>query len=146
MKEEIVIRTANTEDAADIAGLMAELGYPGDAAFVETRLAELSNSLTAAVFIALSGDKVLGVISYDEIPMFHQAGRIGMITLLSVGSNVQRQGIGRALVEACEKLAQSRGVIKIAVASGQARNDAHAFYQSLGYEETTKRFVKTLPK
>ena len=43
-----------------------------------------------------------------------------------------------------EDWARARGVGRIVVASGLARSDAHAFYESLGYQHNARRYNKRL--
>jgi GNAT superfamily N-acetyltransferase len=63
---------------------------------------------------------------------------------LCVGNQFRGQGIGRALIQKIETVAREMCCIKISVASGVHRIEAHRFYTGLGYEEITKRFVKNL--
>jgi ribosomal protein S18 acetylase RimI-like enzyme len=58
---------------------------------------------------------------------------------------MRRHGIGRALIETAEKDFAQRGIQRIALNTRLAREDAHKFYQSLGYERNGWRFVKQLP-
>jgi ribosomal protein S18 acetylase RimI-like enzyme len=55
------------------------------------------------------------------------------------------RGIGRALIATAEKDFVQRGIIRVALDIRLTREDAHKFYESLGYERNGWRFVKQLP-
>jgi GNAT superfamily N-acetyltransferase len=72
------------------------------------------------------------------------------IALVSVGAAavVLSSGIGRVLVHAAEAIAHQWGCLAVEVTSRRSRQDAHAFYQRLGYTDSCQqsaRFMKTLP-
>ena len=55
-------------------------------------------------------------------------------------------GIGRALLEAVEEWAKTRGIPEIRLRSNTVRHDAHGFYERLGYanEKSSFTFSKRL--
>jgi ribosomal protein S18 acetylase RimI-like enzyme len=57
---------------------------------------------------------------------------------------MRRHGIGRALIATAEKDFAQRGIRRIVLDTRLARQDAHKFYTSLGYERNGWRFVKRL--
>ena len=59
-------------------------------------------------------------------------------------STMRRRGIGRALIATAEKDFAERGIRRVALNTRLAREDAHKFYESLGYERNGWRFVKQL--
>ena len=56
----------------------------------------------------------------------------------------RRRGIGKMLMDRVEKMAVETGAPYIGLASGLGRTEAHAFYRSLGYRETSFWFRKNL--
>ncbi len=141
---EITIRNAVEHDAEAIALLLTELGYPQHSETVRAKLLLLQQDSTFRVFVAEVEAVIAGVIAFDVQPLFHQARSIGTIMALIVRDSFRNRGIGSALIRHIEHVATEAGCIKIAVASGVHREDAHRFYRSLGYEENTRRFVKSL--
>jgi GNAT superfamily N-acetyltransferase len=139
-----VIRDARPSDAAAIAGLLGQLGYPAEAAQVERRLERIAGDPSSRVFVAeangdiagLGGLHVLSLIEHDELGC--------VLTAMVVGEEHRRQGIGAELVGAVEREARSRGCNRLVLSSADRRADAHAFYESLGFEATGRRFVKAL--
>ena len=63
---------------------------------------------------------------------------------LGVRGEYRGKGIGKALLEAAERIAIDNGAPYVGLASGFAREDAHAFYEHLGYKRTSYWFRKNL--
>ena len=53
-------------------------------------------------------------------------------------------GVGRALISAAENDFSDRNITRLAVNTRFTREEAHKFYESLGYTRNGFRFVKTL--
>ena len=138
----IIIRPATKNDATSISALLSELGYSLEVAQVRKNIALLSSSSNDAVLVAEAALSVVGVISFHVIPLFHVVGNLGRISSLVVSSQRQRRGVGSKLVQAAEDFGWSQGCLRIEVTSGDQREGAHEFYQSLGYQLDERRFVK----
>jgi GNAT superfamily N-acetyltransferase len=140
----LVIRDARPADAAAISDLLGELGYPAEAARVQRRLERIAHDPSSRLFVAevtgdiagLGGLHVLPLVEHDELGC--------MLTALVVAAAHRRQGVGGELVGAVEREARSRGCSRLVLSSADRRADAHAFYESLGFEATGRRFVKAL--
>ena len=138
---EITIRDAKTTDRDSIALLLTQLGYPSDSEFAEKSIETYTNA-DRFVLVAESDDTVTGFLSFSMEPAFHKSGNIGSIMALAVLESMHGKGIGSKLVRDAERRARAMGCVRLAVASGVQRLDAHRFYLGLGFEERTKRFVK----
>lgn len=138
----VVARIARADDASSIAGLLTALGYPSPVARIERRIADSAASVDTVVFVAVSAQCVVGVISFHCIPLFHADGALGRITSLVVDPGHRQCGIGRLLVEAAEEFGRVQGCIRFEVTSGDHRPEAHAFYEHLGYQLNCRRFIK----
>ena len=79
------------------------------------------NDYTATLFNAYEGEKVVGSARL-------YAGKIGRIAVLE---EYRGQGLGRKLVERCEKEAIKQGFTKVKLA---AQLESIVFYEKLGYE------------
>ena len=84
---------------------------------------------------------MIGTLIYPSIEHNDLSGRIVALVILST---MRRRGIGRALIATAEKDFAQRGVRRVGLNTQLAREDAHKFYESLGYERNGWRFVKQL--
>lgn len=144
MNRELKIRDALPEDAGQIGVLLAELrhGYPDE--LVRKNVEALLGSEHDTLVVAESGDTILGMAHLHTARLIHEPERIARVAALVVKSNSRRKGIGRAIMERLEELAIQAGCAGLELTTSLGRDEAHLFYQSLGYKELSKRFVKQL--
>jgi GNAT superfamily N-acetyltransferase len=140
----LAIRDGRPADATAIADLLAELGYPAEAARVERRLVRIADDPGSRLFVAEVNGEIAGLGGLHVLPLVEHDELGCMLTAMVVRADHRRQGVGAELVGAVEREARSRGCTRLVLGSADRRADAHAFYQSLGFEATGRRFVKTL--
>ena len=97
------------------------------------------------VLVADLDTEVVGLVCLQIIPLFHLAEPLGRITALVITSKLKRRGIGGRLMAEAERLAWEHGCGRIEITSGDQRGDAHAFYEAMGYEQVSRRFIKFRP-
>ncbi|HEY4217855.1 MAG TPA: GNAT family N-acetyltransferase [Gemmatimonadaceae bacterium] len=137
---DVVIRVARADDAAALARLVTQLGYPATAEQMPARFARLSTDENARAFVAENAGVVLGLATIHlRFTMNHQSP-IAQLTLLVVDEANRARGVGRALVQAAEQFAQDRGAKRINVTTALNRGNAHAFYERIGYKHTGRRY------
>jgi GNAT superfamily N-acetyltransferase len=129
----VAAREAVAADAAAVAGLLTELGYPQSADRVRGRVSWWRPDESNAVFVWDARGDVLGVVAVHVLPLFEVDGQLGRVLTLVVSDRAQGQGIGAALMAAAETFARDRGAVVMEVMSSRHRADAHAFYRRLGY-------------
>ena len=144
MAHPINIRPAETGDAEAIAGLLGELGYPQTPDAVREQLEELARYPSTHVLVATNDEHVIGVGTLNFMPLLHQKEKIARVSALAVTESHQGRGVGHELMGAFEEIARKAGCPRLEVTSNLRRAGAHGFYERLGYEETSKRFVKWL--
>lgn len=143
----IAIRGAVGADAPAIASLSGELGYPGSARDIATRLAVLAADPAQCVRVAQdAGGAVIGWAHAAEQIVLESGPRCELLGLV-VAATARRSGAGRALVAAIEEWAAERRLPVVSLRCNEIRADAHAFYARLGYEhaKTQRAFRKRLP-
>jgi GNAT superfamily N-acetyltransferase len=140
----VAIRQARPADAEGIAGLLSELGYPADAARVKRRLERIAADPSSELFVAEVNSEVAGLGGLHVLPLVEHDEVGCMLTAMVVAAKHRRRGIGAELVGAVEREARSRGCSRLVLGSADRRADAHAFYESLGFQATGRRFVKEL--
>jgi GNAT superfamily N-acetyltransferase len=144
-KDKITIRDAKLSDAPEFAVLMCELGYETTRTEMETRLRLILSDRAYKTFVAVMDGCVCGMIGTLAYPSYEHDDPSGRILALVTLSAARRCGIGRALIATAEKDFAQRGVTRVALDARFIREDAHQFYESLGYERNGWRFVKQLP-
>ncbi len=139
------IRDAQPDDGAQVAALLAELGYPDNrTAAVRRRLELWAAEATSRALVAELDGQVLGIIAVTAIPYLEREGRWGRIVALVVSSACRGRGIGGLLVEAAENAARELGCVAMEVTSARSRTDSHPFYQNLGYQDRGHRSARYL--
>ena len=141
---DFTIRAAEINDAGALAQLMRGLGYETTQSEMQTRLERIAADKSYRTFVAVRDGKVCGMIGTLTCPSYEHNDLGGRILALATLSTMRRRGVGRALIAAAEKDFARRGISRIALNTRLAREDAHKFYESLGYERNGWRFVKQL--
>lgn len=132
MTARISIRKIQPTDAAPAAALSAELGYPVNTEVMAERIAVARRQSNRAVFVACSGDGVVGWIDVS-IGDVLSTGSYGEIRALVVSNEHRSGGIGGQLVRQAEDWVSEKGLDKVTVRSRMERERAHEFYLRLGY-------------
>jgi ribosomal protein S18 acetylase RimI-like enzyme len=138
------IRPATPDDAEAAASLLEELGYKQPVEFFRDRLTIFGGKPDELVLVAEQDGSVVGLLAFRAFLYFHEPGKQGRIIALVVSEGVRGLGIGRAMVAECEKFALECGCKRMEVTTGTQREKAHRFYESMGYQETSKRYLKPL--
>jgi ribosomal protein S18 acetylase RimI-like enzyme len=138
------VRRARVADAEAIARLVSELGYRTSVEQMRKRLEAIMRVDDYETLVADDDGHVVGVVGTRIGPLYEDDDQHGQIMALAVARQHQRRGIGRMLIEAAESSLVARGGRVLVVNSGNHRSDAHAFYESLGYSLTGRRYKKSL--
>jgi len=134
------IRRAQISDAAEMARLAEQLGYPMTVAEMKERLSALLPSERHCIAVVASGERLLGRVHVEHRSSI-EAGDRAEIMGLVVDSSARRRGVGRDLVEYAESWARSRGLAALTVRSNAARELSHPFYAALGYSRDKTQHV-----
>jgi GNAT superfamily N-acetyltransferase len=126
------LRRARIEDAAEIARLAGEWGYPTTPQEMARRLEMLLVDPRHHIAVAANGTALLGWIAVERRLTMGTGEQIEIVGLV-VDTMAKRGGIGRALVADAERWAREQGFRAITVRSNVARSESHPFYEHLGY-------------
>jgi GNAT superfamily N-acetyltransferase len=140
------IRRAKNADAARIAVLSGQLGYPATATQIRKRLLGIKPASQHAVFVADSPeDGVIGWVHVSRQPLLEVEIR-AEVNGLVVAEGQRSLGAGALLLAAAEDWARKHGCKGMSVRSNVIRERAHQFYERHGYEhyKTQKSFRKPL--
>ena len=144
MITELIIRQATVADAAEVARLLGELGYDASAEDVQNRWSKQAEA-GAFILVAEGQGRLLGLLSFAQMPLLHADGYLGRVTGLVVDAEWRGRGLGKRLLRAMEALAWEQDCLRVEITSGDFRPDAHAFYEHVGYAPDERRFVRRRP-
>jgi GNAT superfamily N-acetyltransferase len=142
----VTVREAAPGDASGLAALLGELGYPGEAESVGERARTLARDRSSWLLVAEHDGRLVGLAAASAMPLLHEDGRWCRLSALVVAEESRRAGVGRLLVAEVETRARAAGCRYLEVTSGERsdREAAHSFYESLGLEQVSRRYLKTI--
>jgi len=147
------IRPARSEDLEAIVRLHQEdaLGSHGDVWAPEHRQAyEAAFAAVAAspdntLYVAEAAERVVGTFKLTFIPNLTGRGALRVkVESVKVSAALRSRGIGAEMMAFAEEVARSRGARLLELTSNQAREDAHRFYERLGFSRSHVGFKKAL--
>ncbi len=144
MDVDLRIRDAELSDAAELTALACELGYKTTTAEMESRLVSILRDPRYKTLVALKDDKICGMIGTFSASSYLHNDLSGRIIALVVSTESRRCGVGARLVAAAEKDFAQRGITRVTLTTRFEREEAHQFYEKLGYARTGFRFAKNL--
>ena len=143
-----MIRPARPEDAAELARLSTQLGYPMSAAMAASQLSEVEvtgrGDHAVLVAEASASERLAGWIQVSVSRIFEAPGAAEIAGLV-VDESRRGEGIGPRLLRAAEDWARARGCAVLRVRSNVVRERAHAFYEREGYERVKVQQVFEKP-
>lgn len=137
----IIYRKCSKADSATLASLMLALGYDVDHNTLLNRIDDI-RAHGGDVLVAEMGGVIIGCIN-PIIDIRLAEGKAGEIVSLIVSEEYRGLGVGKALVNNAESWLSSRCNI-IRIRANTVRDEAHNFYNALGYQElkSQKVFIK----
>jgi len=145
-KKELKIRRAKSGDAAQLAELTGQLGYPSTVAQIRERWRTIRLLSQHTILVAESKNEgVVGWLHVSKQPLLESDMR-AEVNGLVVADGQRSLGAGARLLAAAEKWARKQGCKGMSVRSNVIRERAHKFYERNGYEhyKTQKSFRKPL--
>lgn len=139
----ITVRDADASDAPRLVELIIALGHQIEEADVSRNLENLAKNGMLPL-VAADGEKVIAMCGISAMVTVHRPAAVGRVSVMIVDEAYRGRGIGALLVTEAEKRLSKRGCRIIEVTSNMRRDRAHHFYERLGYERTSYRFMKKL--
>lgn len=141
MNLNIHIRRADLQDCARITTLYNQLGYNTSQAEMQNRIEALSKLPSDIIYVAdKSGAPVIGCI-HAGLCQTLAKGEFLCIYGLVVDEAYRNQHIGQLLLEAAEEWSYGQGCQSVRIRSNVIREDAHRFYERLGYQNTKSQYI-----
>ena len=111
------IRHGTKEDAAAIARLATELGYPAPLDAMTTRVKAISASGSDLLLVAVGpANEPVAWLQAHAAQILESGVRVEIVGLI-VSTEARRSGLGRSLVDEAERWARNRAVARSALAS-----------------------------
>ena len=93
------------------------------------------------LIVAEENDKVIGTMVLLIVPNLSHSGLPwAVVENIVTDERFQRQGIGRLMMEYAINRAREAGCYKLQLSSSKTREEAHRFYESLGFEASAHGF------
>jgi GNAT superfamily N-acetyltransferase len=132
----IAVRPPTLDDAAAIAKLSDDLGYPATSAEISARLEVLADDPAQCVRVAESHEGTVLGWAHAARQMLLESGHRCELLGLVTAPTARGSGVGRALVEAVEVWARAEALPLVSLRCNVIRAEAHGFYEHLGYQRT----------
>jgi GNAT superfamily N-acetyltransferase len=141
---DIRIRRPAETDLPDLATLMAELGYPASPEQLRARLARIHGNQDYATLVAEVDGEVAGMIGLQRGWAYEHDRPFVRILALVVSERMRGRGVGARLVADAEAWADERGAYAVHLTTSLHRDEAHRFYERVGFERTGWRYVRRM--
>lgn len=147
MTADLKLREATRQDLAAIARLYESSGLDPAGSSDLHRMGVSWERLRAEtpgahVLLAERDGKPLGTLTCFVLPLLlHGGAPTALVEAVAVHPDAQGQGVGRALMDAAMAIARRAGCYKLALSSNAKRDNAHAFYDRLGFARHGISFV-----
>lgn len=144
MSEPVTLRPATEADIDSIARLMEDLGYPSTPQQVRVRMARVAADDRYSAYVAEVDGAVVGFLGLQTGWAYEHDEPFARIISLVVDARVRRRGVGAALVRFAERWARERGAYGLMLNTNVRREEAHRFYEAMGFSRTGYRYALPL--
>lgn len=128
----MIVRPMRLDDAATVAELTTQLGYPVEPDELRERVAALLACPDEGALFVADDDEPIGWIHVERRLTLETSPAVQVMGLV-VHEGHRSGGIGRQLLEAGEAWARERGIGRMLVGTRTTRIEAHRFYERQGY-------------
>jgi Acetyltransferases len=141
-----VIRNVKAEDFDAVLPLFHQL-WPNkeiEGAELKKVFQRGADSERDELFCAEINGEIIGFCAYAIINNLWQEGYISYIYAMVVDEKLRGQGIGTSLINEAVSRSRAQGMKRIELDSGFPREQAHKFYEKLGFEKRAFLFSMIL--
>jgi ribosomal protein S18 acetylase RimI-like enzyme len=130
---QLIIRKAVPADIRALTDLTNQLGYPLTEKDILSNFQTINDKSDEVLLVGITGDAVVGWI-HVVVRVTLESGSFAEICGLVVDKNFRGKQIGEKLVDAAKKWSNEMHQQKLRLRSNTIRNDAHRFYERLGFK------------
>ncbi|MDQ0394677.1 GNAT family N-acetyltransferase [Labrys monachus] len=147
----LLVRPGGEADLPAVLALYGQPDFNGDNILsldeAKAKLARFAAYPDYTLYVAERDGTVVGTFCLMIIDNIARRGRFsGLIEAVVVASGRQGEGLGKAMLRRAIAMAGEKGCYKVALSSGFKTANAHAFYDSLGFERHGISFLLPLPE
>ena len=146
MASNIIIRIAEKEDLTSILQLYGQLEVdngdilPLDEA--ENLFDKINQYPNYKMYVACQGRSVIGTFALLVMDnLAHKGAKSGIVEDVVVSPEWQGRGVGRKMMELAMAECRKYDCYKLVLSSNKKREDAHRFYESLGFQRHGYSFM-----
>ena len=144
----VEIREATEADAAGLLAAYRDAGIDGGVSFTvdeaREQFARFRQYPSYRFFVAQVDGVFAGTYALIVLDNLAKRGtKAGVVEDVAVLPGFQGRGVGRAMMEHARAQCRAAGCYKMTLSSNIAREGAHAFYDSLGFERHGYSFLVT---
>lgn len=142
MIKKFIVRRATPQDIESLVNLLEVLfSIEEDFAVDEDKQRAgltlmLSNEATRCIMVAEINNKVVGMCTAQLLVSTAEGGQVALIEDMVVDKSYSGQGIGRELLTAIEKWAQSKGAKRLQLLADRNNSPALVFYEKMNWCKT----------
>ncbi len=133
----VIIREAARDDFYKIFPLLEQL-WPNEKLrkdMLEGVFSQAVRSETDVLMCAERDGEIIGFCAYAVMRNLWQPGSIAYIYAMVVDTGSRRNGVGTMLMQAMQGSAKRCGLVRVELDSAFHREQAHRFYEKLGYDK-----------
>ncbi|HEX8395138.1 MAG TPA: GNAT family N-acetyltransferase [Longimicrobium sp.] len=135
---------ATPDDAAGVAALLAELGYPATPEEARQRLARIHTAADYHTVVAEADGVVLGFVGLQRGWGYEHDRPFVRVLALVVHAGARGRGIGARLMSAADAWARAGNAHALHLTTSLHREEAHRFYEGLGFSRNGWRYARPL--
>ncbi len=146
---EISIVKATDKDIPFILELLYDLDRPipideKEIKIFKNKIKDYFSDSQKTILVAKQDSKIVGFVSIILLRRLNRAKLEMYIPELIVTKQLRSLGIGKKLMHYCIDLAKKKDCYRIRLESGNQRKDSHKFYKSIGFEQSSLTFTKSV--
>lgn len=146
---EISIVKATDKDIPFILELLYDLDRPipideKEIKIFKNKIKDYFSDPQKTILVAKQDSKIVGFVSIILLRRLNRAKLEMYIPELIVTKHLRSLGIGKKLMYYCIDLAKKKDCYRIRLESGNQRKDSHKFYKSIGFEQSSLTFTKSV--
>jgi GNAT superfamily N-acetyltransferase len=142
---DVEIRPAKRNDLSAILAMMADLETDDQAlnlSAAEAIFKRMQSYPNYTIYVAVAEGEIIGTFSLLIMDnLAHMGAPSGIVEDVVVHSSWRGQGIGKQMMQFAMQQCQKAGCYKMALSSNLIREQAHRFYDQLGFQRHGYSFI-----